>query len=128
MNSTARSLDNRLVRRLAAGQGLFYLLSGVWPLVDIDSFQAITGPKTDLWLVRTVGLLVTVIGGVLLVAARRRRVTAEVVLLATGSALALAAIDLIYALSGRISRVYLADAAVEIGIVLLWVVAWRRSR
>ncbi|HEX6408029.1 MAG TPA: hypothetical protein VFZ90_12680 [Gemmatimonadales bacterium] len=76
---------------------------------------------------RTVGVLVTVIGAVLLLAGRRRRVTDEIVLLAVGSALGLAAIDVIYAVSGRISAVYLADALVEVGLALLWLVAWRRA-
>src|SRR4051794_18415411 len=109
--------------KLAVIQGVLYLATGVWPLVDIVSFQLVTGPKTDLWLVRTVGVLVLVIGVVLLLAAKHRRVTDEVVVLAVGSALGLAAIDMIYALSGRISAVYLADAVVEIGLALLWVVA-----
>ena len=76
---------------------------------------------------RTVGVLVTVIGAVLLLAGRRRRVTDEIVLLALGSALGLAAIDVIYAVSGRVSAVYLADALVEVGLALLWLVAWRRA-
>jgi hypothetical protein len=114
--------------KLAVIQGLFYLATGIWPLLDIISFQVVTGPKTDLWLVRTVGVLVSVIGMVLLVAARHRRVSPEIVLLAVGSALGLAGIDLIYALSGRISAVYLADAVAEIGLALLWWIAWRRAR
>ena len=116
-----------MLLKLATMQGLFYLLTGLWPLIDIASFQRVTGPKTDLWLVKTVGVLVTVIGVVLLMAARRHRVSRELVLLAGGSALGLAAIDLIYSLSGRISPIYLADAAVEIGLALLWAVAWRRA-
>ena len=116
-----------MLLKLALIQGIFYVATGVWPLIDIVSFQVVTGPKTDLWLVKTVGVLVTVIGLVLLSAARSRRVTAEMVLLAVGSALGLAGIDLIYALSGRISAVYLADAVVEIGLAVLWAVAWRRA-
>jgi hypothetical protein len=117
-----------MLLKLAVIQGVFYLATGIWPLVDIASFQVITGPKTDLWLVKTVGVLVTVIGAVLLVAGRRRRITEEIVLLAAGSALGLAGIDLVYALSGRISAVYLADAGVEIGLAALWLVARRRAR
>jgi hypothetical protein len=119
--------EGNLLLKLALIQGLFYVATGLWPLIDILSFQIVTGPKTDLWLVRTVGVLVTVIGSVLVAASRARRVTAEVVLLAVGSALGLAAIDLRYALVGRISAVYLADAAVELGLCLLWCIAWRRS-
>jgi hypothetical protein len=116
-----------MLRKLAVIQGAFYVVTGVWPLLDIISFQVVTGPKTDLWLVRTVGVLVSVIGIVLLAAARTRRITDEIVILGAGSALGLAAIDLTYALSGRISAVYLGDAVVETGLALLWGVARRRA-
>jgi hypothetical protein len=109
-----------MLRKLALIQGLFYLATGVWPLLDIVSFQAVTGPKTDLWLVRTVGVLVAVVGVVLLLSYRNRRITDEVIVLAVGCALGLAAIDLIYSIAGRISAVYLADAAAEIGLAGLW--------
>ncbi len=114
--------------KLALAQGIFYVVSGVWPLLDIVSFQLVTGPKTELWLVRTVGVLVTVIGAVLLLAWRSGRITPEVMLLAGGSALGLASIDLLYALSGTISAVYLADAVAELALVLLWLWAYRRRR
>ena len=111
---------------LAALQGAFYAATGVWGLVDLASFQAVTGPKTDLWLVRTVAVLVLVVGSVLLVAASRLRVTFELMLLAAGCALGLAAIDVVYATGGVISNVYLLDAAAEIAFALLWGVAlWR---
>jgi len=28
-------------------QGVYYLLTGLWPLVSIETFQMVTGPKTD---------------------------------------------------------------------------------
>jgi hypothetical protein len=37
-------------------QGIFYLLTGIWPLVSTNTFQKVTGPKQDLWLVRTAGV------------------------------------------------------------------------
>ncbi|HKY33204.1 MAG TPA: hypothetical protein VJV23_11755 [Candidatus Polarisedimenticolia bacterium] len=118
------------LRLLLALQGIYYLLTGIWPLVDIASFQAVTGPKQDLWLVRTVGVLVAVIGGSLLAAARGcQEPGAAVLLLAAGSALGLAAIDVRYALTGVISPVYLADAAAELGIAAaLSAAAWHRRR
>lgn len=116
-----------MLPRLALIQGLYFAATGLWPLIDITSFQRVTGPKTDLWLVKTVGVLVFVIGAVLLAASRSRRITDEIVLLAVGSALGLAAIDLVYALSGRISAVYLGDAVLEIGLALFWVLGRRRG-
>jgi hypothetical protein len=115
-----------MLPKLALIQGIFYVATGVWPLIDIVSFQVVTGPKTDLWLVRTVGVLVTVIGAVLLLGWRSRRITVELVLLAVGSALGLASIDLIYSLSGRISAIYLADAVAELGLAAAWMLAWWR--
>ena len=114
--------------RLALVQGGFYVLSGVWPLVHLRSFERVTGPKTDGWLVKTVGVLVTVIGGALGLAGWRRRVAPEVAIVAAGSAAGLAAIDLIYVGRRRISPVYLLDALAEVLLVALWVVAWRKGR
>ena len=111
---------------LALVQGVFYAGTGLWALVDLDSFMAITGPKTDHWLVKTVGILVTVIGAVLLLAWRRKRVPGEVVFLATGSALSLAATDVIYVSNGTISPVYLLDAVAEVGLALAWLPAASR--
>jgi hypothetical protein len=99
----------------------------VWALVDLDSFMAVTGPKTDGWLVKTVGVLVTVIGAVLLLAWRSRTVTREILLLAAGSALSLAAIDIIYVSNGTISPIYLLDAAAEVGLAGAWLLARRRE-
>ena len=112
--------NDRLTTLAARVQGWYFLLTGVWALVHIRSFQLVTGPKTDLWLVKIVGVLVAVIGVVLLVAARQRRIDSPIVLLAVGSALGLAGIDLVYVLAGRISPVYLLDAAGEVGLIGLW--------
>ena len=105
-------------------QSVYFLVTGIWPLVDVDSFQAVTGPKTDLWLVRTVGVLITAIGLALVSAALRRRVNRETFILATASALALAAIDVIYVSVGRITRIYLADAALEAILIAGWLILY----
>jgi hypothetical protein len=117
----------RPLHLLAWIQGIFYVLTGLWPLLHMASFLAITGPKVDLWLVKTVGLLITVIGAVLLVGARRRSVGPELALLAAGAAAVLAGVDLVYALSDRIADIYLLDAVAEIGLVVLWALAWVRT-
>ena len=120
-------MGSRLRVALALGQGAFYVLTGLWAIVHLPSFEAVTGPKTDDWLVKTVGVLVTAIGGVLVLAGRRRRVTDELLLLGAGSALGLAAIDLVYVTSGTIAPIYLLDAGVEMLLALLWVVARARG-
>jgi hypothetical protein len=112
---------------LACIQGVVYLATGVWPLVSMRTFERVTGPKVDRWLVKTVGVLVTVIGGVLIVAGRRRTVSDELLLLAAGSAAGLAGIDVVYSTRGRISKVYLLDALGELALVAGWLRLRRRS-
>jgi hypothetical protein len=117
----------RLIRALALGQGAYYVATGVWPLVSMKSFERVTGPKTDGWLVVAVGGLVGVVGGTVVSAAVGRRLSPEIRLLAAGSAATLAAIDIVYAARGRISRIYLLDAVLEIGLVLAWMRGGRQS-
>ena len=105
--------------RLLGTQGTYYVLTGLWPILHIHSFEAVSGPKADDWLVRMVGLLAAVIGSTLVAAARRGTHQLEIMLLAAGSALAFAAVDIRYGLSGRISPVYLADAVIEIGFLAM---------
>ena len=112
----------RLLPWLATCHAVYYALTGVWPLVSIRTFMAVTGPKTDVWLVKTVGLLVTAIGAAIGVAAWGGRFTPEVFVLAVGSAAALGAIDVYYHGRGVIARIYLLDAAAEALIVVGWFV------
>ena len=111
---------------LAWAQGAYFAVAGAWPLVHMDSFLLVTGPKTDLWLVRAVAVLVLVIGLALLLAAWRLRVGLQAAILAVGSALGLAAIEIVHVLDGTIRVIYAADAALEIVLALAWVLAaWR---
>lgn len=120
----ARSLS--ALSLVPAAQGIYYAAAGVWPLVSMTSFVAVTGPKADLWLVRTVALLLVVIGLALLLAGLRRRITPEIVILGAGSALALAGIDFYYAAIDRISAIYFLDGIAELGLVAGWALGGRR--
>lgn len=108
---------------LARAQGVMNVVGGVWPLLHIRSFEAVFGPKTDRWLVKTVaGLLV--VNGLTQLASSSAAGVAQARRLGVGTAGALAAIDLVYVPAGRISKMYLLDAALEVG----WIVAWSRAQ
>ena len=107
------------MRRAALAQGLFYVATGLWPVLHLRSFEAVTGPKRDRWLVRTTGALIAAIGGSLLVAARDRSRAAKT--LGVASAATLAGADLVFVASGQIPRIYLADAAAEAAVIGLWI-------
>ena len=104
-------------------QGVYYVVTGIWPVISIRTFEAVTGPKTDHWLVQTLGLLITAVGSVLIVAALRRRLMLEIGLLACGSAAALGGAGSYFALRGQIRPIYLVDGFVELVIIVLWVAA-----
>ncbi|WP_141731134.1 hypothetical protein [Oligoflexus tunisiensis] len=115
-------------QKLARAQGPFYVATGLWPLLHRKSFEAVTGPKKDWWLVQTVGVLVTAIGASLLAAARKERSDPETVILATGSALGLAGIDAVHVSRRTIRPVYLADMVVELFLAYAWKQAHRTTQ
>lgn len=114
------------MRYVCLAQAGYYAVTGIWPLVSIGTFQMVTGPKKDLWLVKTVGVLIGVIGGVLAMAGYRRRIGPETATLAVGSALGLTAIDVVYVLKRRIAPIYLLDALGELVLVAAWAFAWAK--
>lgn len=127
-SATERS-TTRVFHLLCWVQGAYYLATGVWPLVSIDTFQLVTGPKTDHlptgreadhWLVNTVAVLVIAIGLALLTAALRRP-SLEIVVLAVASAGGLIAIDGIYVARQVILPIYLVDAVAQLILIFGWV-------
>jgi hypothetical protein len=95
-----------LLRVILWVQAVYFTLTGVWPLVSLDTFEMVTGPKTDHWLVQTVGALITIVGLVLVMTAWRGRLPGEVVLLAVGSAVVLTAVDVIFVSLGVIPPIF----------------------
>ncbi len=96
-------------------QGLYYAVTGMWPIVHLASFMAITGRKRDTWLVKTVGGLIAAIG-VTLLAGRSGPARPTVSLLGVLSALVLAAVDVVFVGRRTIRPVYLLDAAAELAL------------
>jgi hypothetical protein len=104
----------------ATVQGIYFLATGLWPIVHPRSFEAVTGPKLEHWLLKTVGVMAGVMGATLLAAAREPRITRPVRVLGVGSALAFAGVDVWYVARRRISPVYLLDAAAELALIAAW--------
>src|SRR5687767_6835976 len=113
-------MDN-FIYCLAGAHAVYYVVTGVWPIVNLRSFMAVTGPKTDQWLVKTVGLLVTAVGVTIAAAAWRDAITLEIAILALASAASLTAIDVVYVAKGVIAKIYLLDAVPEVLLIAGWV-------
>lgn len=119
-------------KALAVGQGIFYIFSGLWPIVHYRSFEKVTGPKTDDWLVKTTGGLIAMAGLSILRAGLRSDLNQdlnessnaphEAAIVGAGHALILGTSAGYYSLIGRISKVYLFDAVTEYALVGAWLV------
>ena len=112
-------------KTLALAQGAYYVATGVFPFVTRRGFEALTGPKLEWWLVKTVGACVTVAGAAVASAAANDRITPEIEAVAVGTAASLGAIDVWYVAKGRIKPTYLLDAAVEAALIAGWAAARR---
>lgn len=107
---------------LAVIHGMYYIVTGLWPIIHMDSFTFITGPKMDLWLVETVGMLAAAIGIGLTAGGWRKKITFPLSLIAVTAATGFILIDVIYVWGGIISPIYLFDAVLEFILLCFWVV------
>ena len=108
---------------VALVQGIYFFVTGIWPLLSMKTFLMITGPKTDLWLVKTVGIILAVVGLVLIVAQVNAEINTSIILLAIGSGLGLALVEFIYVAKRVISPIYLGDAFLELFLIGWWVIS-----
>ena len=111
---------------IAIAQGGYYALSGLWPLLHMRSFVAVTGPTTDLWLVQAFGGLVAAVGAVLLARGLGGKADAATQQFGFATASALVTIDVWFFLKGAISAVYLIDGAAQLVLAGCWV--WLLAR
>ena len=106
----------RVRRDPLLAQSVYYVSTGIWPIVHLRSFMALTGRKKDTWLVQTFGALITATGVAIWPrpgrAGEGERPAQERV--AVAAAVALAASDAYFVFRRRIRPVYLGDAAVEL--------------
>jgi hypothetical protein len=112
---------------MATGQGAYYLVTGIWPILHMRSFEAVTGPKVDKWLVKTVGGMIAITGALMLKKGLERTTDDDTIGVAVAGATFLTGIDVWYSLKGRISKIYLADAVTEVGLLAAWWAARRAS-
>jgi hypothetical protein len=98
-------------------QAVYYLATGIWPLLHRSSFERVTGPKVDFWLAQMVGALTTVVGASLL-GGQTPTPSPEQRRLGAGSAFAFAAIDIAFGARGKISKIYLLDALLQLPLAL----------
>lgn len=111
----------KLLKYLLLTQAVYTFATAVWPIVDIRSFMEVTGYKTDIWLVKTVGALLIPVAaclGTYLVIRTDRR---PALVLGMLTAIAFICIDFYYASHDVISDIYMADGVIEIIFLVGWI-------
>jgi hypothetical protein len=107
--------------------GAYLFVTGLWPLVHIQSFMAVTGYKTDQWLVKTVGalLLPMVIGVVVtyVYGVDKRPIVFTLI----SSTVVFISIDFYYALQDVIANVYMIDGVIQILLLVSWLTTILRT-
>ena len=91
--------------------GLYYIGTGLWPILHLPSFLAVTGPKNETWLVQVFGALIASLGFSVILHRNAGPASAGVGL---SAAFVLAASDVYFVGRRRIRPTYLLDAVVEV--------------
>lgn len=118
----------RFMLLLLRVQGIYFIITGIWPVIDIQSFMLVTCPKTDLWLVKTMGVIFFCEGICFLLSGVIQQGGLPVQVLAVINCLALIFIDCYYVFTGSICTIYLGDAAVELILLIGWFIIMIKGR
>lgn len=120
-------MSNRHPNTAPFTQGVFYVITGLWPIVHLKSFERVTGNKRESWLAKSMGALVTAVGAALIVGSLEERPSRTLKVLGMGSAVALGLADLVFAKHSRAPKVYIGDAVAEGAALATWIIAKPRA-
>lgn len=120
-----RHRTTKAFRSLLIVQSIYTFITGVWPLIHIESFIAATGPKEDIWLVKTVGAMLIPVSFALIAFLWIKASRIPAILLGGLTAVVFAVIDFHYALADVISNVYMLDGILQLFFIVGWAwIAW----
>jgi hypothetical protein len=101
-------------------QSGYYLLTALWAIIDINSFMTVTGPKTDIWLVKTTAAMIITIsltlGSYLFMQGNK----SPAIILGSVSAFSFVIIDFYYVAENVISNIYVLDGIFESILLIGW--------
>ncbi len=103
----------RIIRAALGLQGVFYTFTGLWGIVDLNSFVAFSRNPADPFKTQANAVLFFFLGLFFLVEIKNTQPRSNVVFLAAAIAAGLAAVDLVYLLQGGTSYMFWFDFLVE---------------
>jgi hypothetical protein len=110
-----------LFKTIISIQSLYCFITAVWPIIHIESFMEVTGYKTDIWLVKTVGALLIPVSICLFMHLFIKTDKRPAVALASLTCVAFICIDFYYALNDVISDIYQLDGVIQILLLIAWI-------
>src|SRR5687768_12469889 len=110
----------KLFKVILLGHASYIFVTALWPLLHIQSFMQVTGPKTDIWLVKTIGALLIPVALCMISYLNSNTDKRPVYILGAGTAIVFICVDVYYSGSGVISDIYLADALLEFVFLAGW--------
>ena len=118
-----------IYRLLLIVQGFYTFITALWAIIDIDSFMQVTGPKTDIWLVKTLSIVLVAVGLTLLAHLKHsEQPVYPAIVLGALTSVSLAFIDFYYTSKNVISFVYAFDGMIEIFFFLGWLIVLYKTR
>ena len=112
----------KLFRIVLWVQTIYYFLTAAWGLIDIKSFMLVTGPKTDVWLVKTVSVLLLAVSFCFITNLIIKTNRWPVIILAVCCCIFLAGIDIYYAGKHVISAIYFVDSFAQVILLIAWII------
>jgi hypothetical protein len=111
----------KFFRTIILIQSVYTFITGVWPIIHIRSFMAVTGYKTDVWLVKTVGALLIPLSVCLFMHLFVKTDKRPVFVLGTLTSVAFICIDFYYAVNDVISDIYQLDGLIQVLFLSAWI-------
>ncbi len=118
---------NRWRRHVLRGQGAYYILAGVWPLLHFPSYARFVALDVNPFQSQVFSALLIVIGGALIEATRREPPGPFPTLLGAAVAGAIAVVSLIWLPRLGVASGLWADLFVEVAIAVILIVLYPRQ-
>lgn len=110
-----------IITTVGVTHAAFFLIGGLWPLVDMQSFESVTGPRSDHWLVRSLAGMLIIVGAALIWSVQRGHIDHSMRGVAAGSSGMLALVALISGMNGPVDPVSVIGASLHGVLALCWV-------
>ncbi len=119
---------DRWRRRVIAAQGIYYLLTGIWPLAHFPSFAGAVGLQINAFQAQSFGAVIAVVGATLAEASRKEPPGAYPTALGIAVAGAVALVSLVWLPRTGAGSALWVDLTIEVAFAVALVVLYPRTQ